>query len=188
MIEQETTLTRSQKDSRRDDAIQLMIGLSSRLWDRCHWCNRVIVWWQKLPRRTILNDQAKDGGFKFQAGRVRFKLISRRIHSFHFVTVDHVLELSKGGGNSLDNLVLSCAQCNSGRSNVAQNKYPNCLDCGRLKRTAKKKYCYDCMIDRSRRHLLRQGKIVSLDAPLATIYDHMRGRQKKTIHRQILEG
>jgi hypothetical protein len=161
--------------SQRDKALRIMLSLSWRIWDRCHWCGRIIVWWQKLPRRTILNQKTKEGAFRFLGGFVQFRLVGPRKHSFPVVTVDHVLELSKGGGNSLDNLVLSCMKCNVSRSSPPENKYPNCLDCGREKATAKKKYCYECMIERSKAYLIKTGKIADKDVPIGQIRGFMRG-------------
>lgn len=36
---------------------------------------------------------------------------------FHEATLDHVIPLSKGGSNGVDNFVLACEECNAGRKN-----------------------------------------------------------------------
>lgn len=36
---------------------------------------------------------------------------------FHLSTVDHVLPLSKGGRNRMNNLVMACPTCNSAKAN-----------------------------------------------------------------------
>lgn len=43
-------------------------------------------------------------------------------HSFHnTVTVDHIIDLSKGGTNELSNLRVICFQCNNEKSNSPKN-------------------------------------------------------------------
>lgn len=181
-----TAITKSKIASLRDKAVRFMMAVNPGLWNRCHWCSCVIVWWQRLPRRTILNPTTREGAFIFQGGCVRFKLVGPRKHSFPVVTVDHVVELSKGGDSSPDNLVLSCMKCNVTRSAPPQNKYPNCLDCGREKKTAKKKYCYDCMIIRSNQYLEKAGLINGPKGGLTTIEQYMRGKPKRrSPHRQL---
>ena len=37
--------------------------------------------------------------------------------------VDHIVPVSKGGGNSLDNLVTACAACNLGKSDLGTTRF-----------------------------------------------------------------
>lgn len=37
--------------------------------------------------------------------------------------VDHIVPVSKGGGNGLDNLVTACATCNLGKSDLATTRF-----------------------------------------------------------------
>jgi 5-methylcytosine-specific restriction endonuclease McrA len=38
-------------------------------------------------------------------------------------TIDHVIPLSKGGGNTLDNLVIACALCNIKKANKSVDEF-----------------------------------------------------------------
>jgi len=41
--------------------------------------------------------------------------------------VDHIYPVSKGGTNSLDNLVAACVECNSGKSNGVLKHIPDTI-------------------------------------------------------------
>jgi len=46
-------------------------------------------------------------------------------------TIDHVLEIEKGGDNTPSNLVAACLQCNNHRSAKRRQTVPGkCVDCG----------------------------------------------------------
>lgn len=69
----------------------------------CHWCNRQT----KMP--SVLPWVPKND---FDA------------------TVDHVVPLSKGGGNGRDNLVLSCRHCNSLKGDMMPDEWEAfCANC-----------------------------------------------------------
>jgi len=38
--------------------------------------------------------------------------------SFQSATLEHIISLSKGGGWNIDNLTISCANCNNTRGNI----------------------------------------------------------------------
>jgi hypothetical protein len=42
--------------------------------------------------------------------------------------VDHILPVSKGGTNVLDNLITSCFECNRGKSNISLQSIPTLLE------------------------------------------------------------
>lgn len=38
-------------------------------------------------------------------------------------TIDHIVPLSKGGGNTLDNLVMACYRCNQQKGNLSLSEF-----------------------------------------------------------------
>ena len=42
--------------------------------------------------------------------------------------VDHILPVSKGGTNALENLITSCFECNRGKSNISLQSIPTSLE------------------------------------------------------------
>lgn len=143
-------------------AVKKMLKKSgARLYEKCHWCGCICVWSQKIPKEEILNSWMEKGpGFKFTNGIIKFLLNGEPVR-FPIVTVDHVLEKSKGGSNSFDNLVLSCFKCNSSRStppNPDKIK-PECIECGELKPTgSKRKHCRKCEDEKAELHMKQNGR------------------------------
>jgi len=126
-----------------DRAVKIMLARHNDLFDTCHWCGTVIVWWQKLPENAVLN-KLKGGG----PGRFVVFLLNGQKVQYPAATVDHVLEISNGGNNVPSNLVASCCKCNQQRSALPpQNKYPKCIQCGkkRVGPRAGRKRCGKCV-------------------------------------------
>jgi hypothetical protein len=127
-------------DKLRHQAVKLMMKKTGdRLIENCHWCNRLMIWWQKLPQESIINKN-KHGNFKFY---VNFQFNKKNI-TLPVVTVDHVNEIIKGGHNNLDNLVLSCQKCNCKRSNPPKKTYAICIQCIEPKLLSPQKRCQKC--------------------------------------------
>lgn len=145
-------------------AVRKMLKKSgNRLFEKCHWCECVCVWSQKIPKEDILDKWMDKGpGFKLKSGNINFKL-KGQIFTFPIVTIDHVLEKSKGGTNNFDNLVLSCFKCNSSRSTPPNPDKisPNCLECGEPKpEGSKRKYCKSCQNVKAEFHMKQNGRWV----------------------------
>lgn len=134
----------------RNRAVKKMLWKSgNKLLEKCHWCKIVCVWWQKLPKSWILNrTHPHTGEFKFEGGIVRF-VVDDKKYSLPIVSVDHVCEVSKGGRNEWDNLVLSCVPCNSTRSTPPHSRSAKgaiaCIQCGSSKKLPSKKRCKRCL-------------------------------------------
>lgn len=150
---------------------------SDRAFQRCHWCSRIIVWWKKLPEASILNEQTKDGGYVFPRGIVTFRKGGIE-HQLPFVTVDHLVELYKGGTNDPQNLVLSCPDCNSQRS---LSPLRPCSDCQTASRMRSYSYCLACLIERFKTHLRSRGLEVGRDIPLEYIERHFTEREESVL-------
>jgi hypothetical protein len=121
--------------SLRGRAVAKMLSRTKGLFARCHWCNRELVWWQRLPHGAI-KSEIRDGN----PGQIVSFQYFGELRRMHIVTIDHVLEISKGGRNDSDNLVLSCWTCNGHRSALPkQNIYRACVQCGEAKRSKKGK-------------------------------------------------
>lgn len=62
----------------------------------CHYCGAELASITHTPERVVLRDD---------------HYIC--VEGYTFVTVDHVIPVSRGGSHDLDNLVLACHNCNS---------------------------------------------------------------------------
>lgn len=65
--------------------------------------------------------------------RLRFEVFKRDAFKCHycgrnpptvFLELDHIIPVSKGGTNQIDNLTTACFECNRGKSNVELNALP----------------------------------------------------------------
>lgn len=52
------------------------------------------------------------------------------------VTVDHIVPISQGGTDAMDNLVICCHKCNSGKCNMTHDEYMTRKEPSRLARIA----------------------------------------------------
>ncbi len=68
--------------------------------------------------------------------RVRFEVFKRDAFTCQYcgatppsivLHVDHIIPVSDGGSNEIDNLVTSCQPCNSGKSNISLKSIPKSL-------------------------------------------------------------
>ena len=76
----------------------------------CHWCKCELVSFSELSKTCeILNLQNYTLQYRDENKEVKTGIVA---------TLDHVLELHRGGGNSIDNLVPSCYNCNKERSKI----------------------------------------------------------------------
>jgi 5-methylcytosine-specific restriction endonuclease McrA len=65
-----------------------------------------------------LNDLfEKQEGFCFYCGELLYVSFDREVH------VDHMIPLSRGGSNSIENIVLSCATCNLEKNTKTSDEY-----------------------------------------------------------------
>jgi len=68
--------------------------------------------------------------------RVRFEVFKRDNFTCQYCSakpplvpleIDHIVPVSKGGGNSIDNLLTACFDCNRGKSNIELDNIPQAL-------------------------------------------------------------
>lgn len=125
------------------------------LFENCYWCMQLCVWRQKLDPEDIVSTGG-DGDAK-----VRFKYNGTTV-LYPIVTVDHLLEKSKGGTNKADNLVPACNKCNSTRSNPPHPELWKdvCMECGNSKPLSKRKFCKPCQTEKSAHHIAQKIKIL----------------------------
>lgn len=79
-------------------------------FDRCHWCKCEIIWRWRVAGRIKTDHKNHTVSYR----------IGDEIFTTPMATVDHVIPISEGGGNSLLNLVSSCYDCNAERNYQAQ--------------------------------------------------------------------
>jgi len=80
--------------------------------------------------------QMKNNTRKPISKRLRFEVLKRDRFSCIYCSakppnvvleVDHILPVSKGGKNNIDNLVTACFDCNRGKSNILLDSIPDSL-------------------------------------------------------------
>ena len=68
--------------------------------------------------------------------RMRFNVLKRDRFTCQYCSakppkvpleIDHILPVSKGGGNNIDNLITACFDCNRGKSNILLDSVPDAL-------------------------------------------------------------
>jgi CRISPR/Cas system Type II protein with McrA/HNH and RuvC-like nuclease domain len=71
--------------------------------------------------------------------------------------IDHVNPKSKGGNNSLDNLITACFDCNRGKSNIPLSKIPNTLSMNLdiLKEQQEQMKCYNEYLEKIHKEKLQ---------------------------------
>lgn len=90
----------------------------------------------------------RDGRRCFYCGRMMLSIEdierapSRSVEAINYPTFDHVVPLSRGGANTLNNLVIACRECNVRKgsshtkavpSNIDASSSTECPDCRRTK-------------------------------------------------------
>ena len=83
---------------------QLLNGVLKEQEDKCAMCSRKIKFWTKSDAFTI-DDFIKGKHFDLN----------------DYVSVDHIIPLSWGGGNTRENIQLLCSSCNSKKGNKYEN-------------------------------------------------------------------
>lgn len=78
----------------------------------CHWCGTWVEDQKTLSRPYWR--ESKHGGYTIPGEVWGFVLC-------HTATVDHIIPKSRGGTNDLDNLVIACYPCNTGRGAARKN-------------------------------------------------------------------
>lgn len=82
---------------------------------RCHYCET------EFPQRSeqdILSDIANE---EFRTGYKRTRPVPRfRRFSYH---IEHLLPVSRGGGNVIENLALACADCNLKKGTQTEKEF-----------------------------------------------------------------
>lgn len=145
----------------RQRAIATMLDATGdALFAHCAWCNCRLVWAQKLPPEDIEN-MTPDG----YPVRIVYRMNGRRRTDLR-VTVDHIVELSRGGCNHAHNLTLSCQPCNSARSNPHEGRYPSCVQCGGDNTGKARKRCSKCVAENSKKRHELAGLVAKRTAKL----------------------
>lgn len=68
--------------------------LSRRDGKKCHYCGREVLSSDEIPNFSVL-------------------AYTKGMYPKNLATVDHVIPLSKGGANDLENMVVCCRECNT---------------------------------------------------------------------------
>lgn len=137
------------------------------IYAKCIWCQKTCVWWQKLPKEAILDAPSSRDlrNYAFPEGIVTFRR-NGKIHKYPAATVDHLQEVSKGGRNNDDNLVVSCKRCNAERSTPPHSGSAKgamkCVQCGSFKLPKSKRRCKPCLADNERYHRSQQAKAAAV--------------------------
>jgi hypothetical protein len=74
---------------------------------QCYWCEADLVNADTIPKEVVVRRSATV---------IYWRLESGEMTCCKMATVDHLVEISKGGNNDGDNLVPSCGSCNWRRS------------------------------------------------------------------------
>ena len=106
----------------------------------CYYCGAPLVQIKKLHHTQLIKVTGRHVSW-IKDGVVRQDL---------FLTLDHLVPVSEGGSNSLNNLVPACSKCNNARNRTGPRNPPAeanqsciCPKCGRQK-PPKRNKCRDC--------------------------------------------
>ena len=106
-------------------------GLNEIIWKRdkfrCHYCHCQIFpyslyWeWEQSIMQTYF-DAFENGEISYEEylGFIdddRLSSIWKKYHKYDLATIDHLVPMSKGGSDELENLVSCCRRCNSKKNN-----------------------------------------------------------------------
>ena len=135
---------------------------------KCAYCSREIVHFAELQRRGLVIRRV--GG-----QRVEFKA-NGGMHIVCLVaSVDHKLEIKRGGDNRFENLVASCIPCNTTRDRTPSKYDPMlCRKCGQPKEDPHKRKCNACRT---------RGEIKKTE-----IFREHRERHEKPTHQAPIAG
>lgn len=92
---------------------------------QCHYCGRKLVSWGMLNEYSqiaqrlaaLLHSRGRVTDIWYQQYSPYFKLLDSFWYFDNAAILDHIVPLSHGGQNVVDNLVTACRSCNSSKSN-----------------------------------------------------------------------
>ena len=98
-----------------------------RLWHAqrrcCFWCEKTVILPEELLREYLPLDSIYEEGFGRELPSLHQQLMDRvpefkRRWLRDLATLDHLIEIARGGSDDEDNLVVACAPCNAARGEI----------------------------------------------------------------------
>ena len=150
--------------SKRTKAVKKLLRLTGdKIFIQCHWCPKICVLWQKLPKESILSPIYKPTGeFKFAKGMIKFVMDGQTL-KYPIATTEHIVPLSEGGTNADINLTIACHECNSTRCTPpnlrSSSSVITCIQCQTNKTPDTKRRCTSCLA-KNKEEVLRLKNIL----------------------------
>lgn len=128
--------TRARRKSYRR-TMKLQDAVFEKCGGLCHYCKSPVIFIRSIPEANRIRETGNSIIYLNDSG----ERISR-----YFATVDHDVPHAKGGTDSLENLLLSCHNCNRKRNPEwgKPNKKSIICDCGRRKAKRRHVTCEHC--------------------------------------------
>lgn len=138
----------------RSTAQAKMPKLLRRHNSKCRYCGRDVISVKQLKRQGRFIRDTHHWVFWSNGSGQEIQTLK--------ATVDHVLDLSEGGSNKLDNLVLACVSCNAARSREKHQRAEHnkvCLRCGKPN-NRRPKFCRRCYREIQEKWWANRPKVV----------------------------
>lgn len=133
-----------EKHRQRNQAKKSLKNLLSFKSLLCYWCFTPVQSIKALDKNCII---------QFNNHKVRYVDERNRVIEKSVATIDHVVELERNGQNVSENVVISCADCNSRRSSPHRSRFFHfqnreqirCRKCGKYIGYIQASDCSDCI-------------------------------------------
>lgn len=100
------------RPKRRPVSVARFLEVVARQGSSCFWCGIRVVRVAQIPQKNRLATKDSKIVYRSSNGETRREAVG---------TVDHLVRVTDGGDNSLENLVISCYPCNVERDNKTQS-------------------------------------------------------------------